>query len=177
MAEEAMDNLIWNDLWVTAHTVKVFELCCSKYADKMRKRKRIFDWYIILMPSLGALLYSIDEVITLIASILTAIGGLLEKIAPTLTQPESELAEIDNLQTSFSKILTELEDAIHSFRLEPNVSDIHLKGSLKKFKKQIDERKSLMGKLIRKSPNNDMLNNEASEYMKLKFTNNYASNE
>lgn len=30
MLGDAMDTLIWNDIWGTAHTVKVYSLCCSK---------------------------------------------------------------------------------------------------------------------------------------------------
>ena len=41
MSGEAMDSLVWNDLWGTAHTVRVYSLCYSRYANKIRKRKRI----------------------------------------------------------------------------------------------------------------------------------------
>lgn len=170
MAEEAMDNLIWNDLWQTAHTVKVYALCCSKYANKMRKRKRHFDIAVIATPGIGALLFPISEYFTLAASILTALGGLLEKFTPIATQPESELNELDNLQTQFNKLLTEIEDSIHSFRLDTSVTDIQLKGFLKKKKTFLDELKTKMDKLVRKSPDSDILNNEAAEYITSKYT-------
>lgn len=48
----------------------------------MRKRKRIIDWAVIIVPSLGALLYPISSYCTLGASILTAISGILEKTLP-----------------------------------------------------------------------------------------------
>ncbi|MBD5194845.1 MAG: hypothetical protein HDS12_02640 [Bacteroides sp.] len=83
----------------------------------MRKRKRIIDWAVIIVPSLGALLYPISSYCTLGASILTAICCILEKTLPLTTQSEADLCKLDNLQTAFEKILTEFEDAIHYFRL------------------------------------------------------------
>lgn len=170
MAGEAMDNLIWNDLWQTAHTVKVYALCCSKYANKMRRRKRFFDWAIVIVPLVGAALFPLSKYCTLGASILTGIGGILEKIPPLATQPENELNELDNLQTQFNKLLTEIEDSIHSFRLDTSVTDIQLKGFLKKKKTLLDELKTNMDKLVRKSPDSDILNKEASEYITSKYT-------
>ena len=177
MAGEVMDNLIWNDLWQTAHTVKVYALCCSKYTNKMRRRKRIFDWAIVIIPFVGAALFPVSKYCTLAASIITGLGALIEKLAPLASQPESELCELDSLQTSFNKILTDIEDSIHTFRLDPNTTDIQLKGFLKKRKTIIDELKTKMDKLVRKSPNSDLLNKEASDYITSKFTVNYTSNE
>ena len=151
-----MDSLIWNDLWGTAHTVKVYSLCCSKYANKMRRRKRIIDWAVIIIPTLGA-------------AILTTICGVLEKALPLTTQSEAELCKLDDLQTTFEKILTELEDAVHSFRLS-DTTDIQLKALLKKKKSTIAGLRTEMDKRVRKAPDSKMLNDEAELYMKSKFT-------
>lgn len=176
MSGEAMDNLIWNDLWGTAHEVKVYALCCSKYANKMRKRKRIIDWAIIIVPAVGAALYPLSSYCTLAAAILTAICGVLEKCLPLTTQSEAELCKLDNLQTSFEKLLVEFEDAVHSFRLD-DTTDIQLKGILRKKKTIIAELRTEMDKLVRKAPDSDMLNAEAERYMKSKFTSNLSPNE
>ena len=169
MSGEAMDSLIWNDLWGTAHTVKVYSLCCSKYANKMRKRKRIIDWAVIIIPTLGALLYPINSFCTLGAAILTAICGVLEKALPLTTQSEAELCKLDDLQTTFEKILTELEDAVHSFRLS-DTTDIQLKALLKKKKSTIAGLRTEMDKRVLKAPDSKMLNDEAELYMNSKFT-------
>lgn len=176
MSGEAMDNLIWNDLWGSAHTVKVYALCCSEYANKMRKRKRIIDWAVIIVPTIGALLYPLSSYCTLGAAIITAICGVLEKALPLTTQSETELCKLDNLQTAFEKILTEFEDAIHSFRLS-DTTDIQLKGLLKKKKTAIAELRTQMDSLVRKAPDSTKLNAEAELYMKSKFTFNYSPNE
>lgn len=169
MPGEAMDSFIWNDIWCSAHTVKVYALCCSKYANNMRKRKRIIDWAIIIIPTIGALLYPLNTYCTLGAAIITAVCGVLEKALPLTTQSESELCKLDNLQTEFEKILTELEDAFHSFRLS-DTTDIQLKELLRKKKTSIAELRTEMDRLVHKSPNSNMLNNEAQLYINSKFT-------
>lgn len=176
MSGEPMDNLIWNDLWGSALTVKVYALCCSKYANKMRKRKRAIDWAIIIVPTIGALLYPLNSYCTLGAAILTAICGVLEKALPLTTQSETELCKLDNLQTEFEKILTEFEDDIHSFRLS-DMDDFQLKDLLKKKKTAIAELRTEMDKLVRKSPDSNLLNEEAELYMNSKFPLNYSPNE
>lgn len=176
MSGEAMDNLVWNDLWASGHTVKVYALCCSKYANQMRKRKRIIDWVVIIVPIIGVALYPISSYYTLVAAIFTALCAIIEKCLPLLTQPEAELCTLDNLQTEFEKILSEIEDAVHSFRID-DTTDIQLKGYLKKWKKHIAVMRTEMDKLVRKAPDSEKLNAEAEIYMYSKFTSILSPNE
>ena len=171
MSGEAMDNHVWKDIWATGHMVKVYALCCSKYSNKMRKRKRIIDWVVIIVPTIGAALYPLNSYYTLAAAIITAICAILEKCLPLSTQPEEELCKLDNLQTEFEKILSEIEDAVHSFRID-KTTDIQLKVYLKKWKNRLAEMRTEMDKLVRKAPNSNVLNKEAENYMKYKFTSN-----
>ncbi len=177
MSGETMDNFIWQDFCQTAHTIKVYAECCTQYTNKMRKRKRAFDWFVILVPAVGACMFPISEYVTLAAAILTTLGGTIEKILPVATQPEAELCELDNLQTDFNKFLTEFEARFHDYRLDPSVTEIQLKDFLEHKKMLLTEMVTKLDKLVRKSPNNDKLNEIASEYINSKFTLNKTSND
>jgi hypothetical protein len=176
MSGETMDIYIWQDFCQTAHTIKVYAGCCTKYANKMRKQKRIFEWLIILITAIGASLFPLSEYFTLGAAILTSLGGVIEKIAPIATQPESELCEIDTLQTKFNILLTDFESRFHDFRMDPNVTDIKIKEFLKSKKTALSEMTTKLDKLVRKSPDSDNLNDIAYEYIKEKFSINSTSN-
>lgn len=164
-----MDSTLWNDLWQTYKQSKAYALCCSKYANKMRKRERIIDWSIIIIPFVGASLFSVSNYCTLGASILTGLIGLFEKTAHLWVQPESDLCKLDSLQKKFEVIVTEIEDTIHAFSLESETNDISVKRFLLSKKKQIAELQIQMDKLVRKTPNEDELNDMAEKYIRSKF--------
>lgn len=172
MTELIMDNHIWNDIRHTAKSAKVYALCCSKYANKMRKRNHIIEWLMIIIPAVGAGTYLISSVCALWSTIITAACNFIKKVDPIVTQSESELSKLDGLQTDFNKICTKLENAFHSFRLQPDVTDTDLLNILNDTKAEIDELRTQMDKIVRKTPNEDLLNNEASEYINNKFNSN-----
>lgn len=168
MSGETMDNFIWNDLWYTAQTAKVYELCCTRYANKMRRRNHIYEWIIIALPLVGALLYKLNPLFTLAASILTGVEAILEKFKPFLTQSEKELSELGILQGKFSEILSDIEDGILSFKVD-STTDADLKDLLAKKKKQISKLTPLLDSIVRKVPQNDNLNDEALQYLNSKY--------
>ena len=168
MSGETMDNLVWKDLWYTAQTVKVYELCCTRYSNKMKRRNRIYEWIIIALPLIGAALYKLNPLFTLIASILTGLEAILEKFKPFLTQSEKELSELQVLQGKFAEILSDIEDGILSFRVD-SATDSDLKTLLTKKKKQISKLSPLLDSIVRTVPDNEHLNDEALNYLNSKY--------
>ncbi len=169
MNNKTMDVHIWNDLWQTCWTAKVFALCCSVYANSMRRRNKVVDIAIIILPALGSCAFYFSAYITLVGSILTSICALLVKVLPQIIQSDAELCKLDDLQTKFNLIITNCFDCAQDFRLKEDFSDIDVKEFIKAKKLEIDDLSTQVDKLVRKAPDSDKLNKEAEIYMNQKF--------
>lgn len=165
-----MDSMLWSDLWHTAKSARVYALCCMNYADKMRKRQRGFDWVITLVPGISAALFNVSAYITLIGAGLTPFINLLKESSHLALLPEKDLVRLDELYIAFSKILIDLEDSLQTYRLSPELSDIQIQKRITLLKNQIHVLLTDLNRIVRKIPNEDKLNEDAENYLQLKFT-------
>lgn len=169
MTEEHMDSLLWQDFWQLAYDTKLHELCCSAYANRMRRRSRWYGWGVIVVPGIFALLTPLWDYFPLIGCGLTSIGGILAKTQPLATQSESDLDKLNSFQKEFSQICVKLEKLFHLYRLDDSIGNLEVNNSLNDLKVKITKIKPEMDKLVRRVPNNKKLNKRATEYANSKF--------
>lgn len=162
-----MDSLIWHSLYDLIKRSYQQTLCCQRYVDRKRKCKRILDWSLVAIPGIGGLLYFWKPVATLIASFSTAIVGFLNKVVPYITQPESELKELDNLSLKIGTIRADAENLVMKYREDKSFGDYEVRTSYHKLQKALDAievRTNVLLHHISKRENN-FLEKETIQYL------------
>lgn len=168
MSKEPMDTLIWNNLYWLIERSYQQTLCCQRYVDKKRKLKRFVDWAMVIIPGVGGLLYFWEPVAAVISTFSTAGIGLLNKITPILTQPESELAELDDISRKYSSIRADAENLVMKFREDDSFKDADVRKALHKLQKSADDLEVRTNVLFRhiSEKENIFLKTETEKYLK-----------
>ena len=148
MVDKTMETLLWNSLYGLIERSYQQNLCCQRYVDRKRKQKRVIDWIMVLVPGVGSLLYFWEPVATVFAAASTAVLGLINNITPVLTQPESELSEIDEYAKQFSQIRIEAENLVMRYTQEKDFGDNEVRKIYVKLQKQLEEIEVVTNKLF-----------------------------
>lgn len=171
MEEKTMDTLLWNSLYGLIERSYQQTLCCHRYVDRKRKLKRVIDWIMVLVPGIGGLLYFWEPVATAFAAASTAVLGLINNLIPVLTQPDSELSEIDEYAKQFSQIRINAENLVMRYTQEQEFGDNDVRKSYVKLQKQLEDIEVITNKLFRhiSAKENNQLEIETKKYLE-KYT-------
>ncbi|MBD5452096.1 MAG: hypothetical protein HDR25_05600 [Lachnospiraceae bacterium] len=167
MADKTMETLLWNSLYGLIERSYQQNLCCQRYVDRKRKQKRVIDWIMVLVPGIGSLLYFWEPIATVFASASTAVLGLINNITPVLTQPESELSEIDEYAKQFSQIRIEAENLVMRYTQEKDFGDNEVRKVYVKLQKQLEDVEIVTNKLFHhiSTKENNYLEIETKKYL------------
>lgn len=162
-----MDTLLWKSLYGLIERSYQQTLCCHRYVDRKRKLKRAIDWIMVLVPGIGGLLYFWEPVATAFAAGSTAVLGLINNITPELTQPESELSEIDGYAKQFSQIRIDAENLVMRYMQEQEFGDNNIRKIYVKLQKQLEDIEVITNKLFRhiSEKENNYLKIETKKYL------------
>ena len=86
-----------NRIWEELKQAKANILGLQKYTDKQRSYNRWYNGILAFTASVGALGYSINEIIPFITSIIIGITSIAKSILPNFLQSAQDLSELDVL--------------------------------------------------------------------------------
>lgn len=96
-------------IWEELKQAKVNIICLQKYTDRKRSKNRIYNAFVALTSSAGALGYVINEMIPVYTSIAVGFFSIVKSILPNFIQTEPELSELDNLSDFYVQYMNSLE--------------------------------------------------------------------
>lgn len=98
-----------NRIWEELKQAKANILGLQKYTDKQRSYNRWYNGILAFTASVGALGYSINEIIPFITSIIIGITSIAKSILPNFLQSAQELSELDVLSDFYVRYMNSLE--------------------------------------------------------------------
>lgn len=98
-----------NRIWEELKQAKANILGLQKYTDKQRSYNRWYNCILAFTASVGALGYSINEIIPFITSIIIGITSIAKSILPNFLQSAQDLSELDVLSDFYVRYMNSLE--------------------------------------------------------------------
>lgn len=98
-----------NRIWEELKQAKTNIVCIQKYTDTRRKWNRYYSAFVGILSGIGALGYSINEMIPVFTSIIIGIVSVTKSVIPNLMQTEPELSKLDELYSFYARYLNNLE--------------------------------------------------------------------
>ena len=98
-----------NRIWEELKQAKANILGLQKYTDKQRSYNRWYNGILAFTASVGALGYSINEIIPFITSIIIGITSIAKSILPNFLQRAQDLSELDVLSDFYVRYMNSLE--------------------------------------------------------------------
>lgn len=98
-----------NRIWEELKQAKANILGLQKYTDKQRSYNRWYNGILAFTASVGALGYSINEIIPFITSIIIGITSIAKSILPNFLQSAQDLSELDILSDFYVRYMNSLE--------------------------------------------------------------------
>ena len=98
-----------NRIWEELKQAKANILGLQKYTDKQRSYNRWYNGILAFTASVGAVGYSINEIIPFITSIIIAITSIAKSILPNFLQSAQDLSELDVLSDFYVRYMNSLE--------------------------------------------------------------------
>ena len=98
-----------NRIWEELKQAKANILGLQKYTDKQRSYNRWYNVILAFTASVGALGYSINEIIPFITSIIIGITSIAKSILPNFLQSAQDLSELDVLSDFYVRYMNSLE--------------------------------------------------------------------
>jgi|LAHS01.1.fsa_nt_gb hypothetical protein len=142
-------SAIRQQIWEEMKTSKTYIICCRSYTSNMRKKNRRFQFIIILLTTLGAFGFFLNEWCAFASSLIPVFGELVKKLIPQMSQPEEELGKLDSIASEFEETLYELIPLWNRHE-DGSVNDEQANIELPKIIKGQSDKKDIMNKLVRK---------------------------
>lgn len=101
--------IVRNRIWEELRQAKCNIICLQRYTDRVRKRSRFFNTFMIFCASIGAIGGVYKQYIAVVASFLIAVSSILKALLPNVIQSDQELSDLDRLMDFYSKYLNALE--------------------------------------------------------------------
>lgn len=98
-----------NRIWEELKQAKANILGLQKYTDKQRSYNRWYNGILAFTASVGALGYSINEIIPFITSIIIGVTSIAKSILPNFLQSAQDLSELDVLSDFYVRYMNSLE--------------------------------------------------------------------
>lgn len=98
-----------NRIWEELKQAKANILGLQKHTDKQRSYNRWYNGILAFTASVGALGYSINEIIPFITSIIIGITSIAKSILPNFLQSAQDLSELDVLSDFYVRYMNSLE--------------------------------------------------------------------
>lgn len=99
-----------NRIWEELKQAKANIICIQKYTDKRRGYNRLYNGFIAITASAGALGSLINEQIPLISSIVIGFVSIIKSVLPTFVQSENELSSLDLLCDFYLSYMNSMEN-------------------------------------------------------------------
>ena len=97
-----------NRIWEELKQAKANILGLQKYTDSRRSWARWYNGIIAAVASLGAIGYSLDEIIPFVSSVIVGALSIAKSIAPNFIQSAQELSELDMLSDFYVRYMLSL---------------------------------------------------------------------
>lgn len=104
-----------NRIWEELKQSKANIIGLQKYTDNRRAWSRWYNGIVAFVAAVGALGYSIDEIIPFITSIIVGVMAIAKSITPTFLQTAQELSELDILSDFYVRYMNSLEEIWYDF--------------------------------------------------------------
>ena len=104
-----------NRIWEELKQAKANILGLQKYTDSRRSWARWYNGIIAAVASLGAIGYSLDEIIPFVSSVIVGALSIAKSIAPNFIQSAQELSELDMLSDFYVRYMNSLEKIWYDF--------------------------------------------------------------
>lgn len=168
MPKKEMDTLVWNNLYWMIERSYQQTLCCQRYVDRKRKAKRRINLALVIIPGLSGLAYFWEPVATAVGAGITAIGQFFNNVLPLLSQPDTDLSELDELSKKFADVCNEAENLVVKFKTEKEFGNSQIQKIYKKLQERLNELESRSNVLIHHVSNkeNNYLKQETLIYLK-----------
>ncbi len=158
---------IRNKLWEEIKSADINVRAILWYNNRHRTYNRLYDTFIAVVASAGALLYPIESKLPLISSIVIAMTSLVKAIFPQFIQSEKELTDLDRISDYYESYKNDLESLFYKFD-KREIDEKSLADKLFEEIKNSEGRKTAMNRLIRRLSDSRMhkLQLEEDEYLK-----------
>lgn len=104
-----------NRIWEELKQAKANILCLQKYTDKRRAKNRLYNSFIAITASAGALGYAVNEYVPFVTSITVGFVSIVKSIMPGFLQTEPELSELDGLSDFYVRYMNSIEKIWYDF--------------------------------------------------------------
>lgn len=105
---------VGNAIWEEMNIAKTYTRHIQMYNDKQRKRKRYYDYFMLIVAiTLSIVLALSNEIYKEIAAYVAIVSMIIDKIKEPFKlwfQPEEELSKLDDIANDYALYLTQLEE-------------------------------------------------------------------
>ena len=158
------DSYIVNRVWIEMYRIKSWLIQIELYTHRKRQNTKIVTILIIVTSLLSFLCAIIQPFmhsnlqeytficnwVIGISSITAALSTVVRDFMPQITQPESEICELDKLHDFYTDYFHQLEIAfMQRYSSDPDMNDKRLTQSFTKIAKTEGDNQSRMNRLIR----------------------------
>ena len=98
-----------NRIWEELKYAKVNITCIQRYTDKMRRRARAVNAFVVFCSVGGSLGGSWNKWVAVIGASMVAVASIAKSLFPNFIQSEQELSELDRLLDFYSRYMNGLE--------------------------------------------------------------------
>lgn len=167
-----------NRIWEELKQAKAYIVCIQKYTDRKRSRNRWFNAFVAIASSVGALGYTVNELIPVGTSIAVGFVSIVKSVLPNFLQTEPELSELDNLSDFYIHYMNSLEKLWYEHEYN-HVGEKEIMERFFELKESECDKESMMNKGIRYISDRFQkeINKEAEEYINKVYFQKYPKTE
>lgn len=165
-------------IWEELKQAKANIICLQKYIDKKRSRNRWYNVFVAVVSSVGALGYTINELVPVYTSILVGVISIAKSIMPNFLQTEPELSELDNLSNFYVSYMNSLERIWYDYE-NNHMNDKATVDAFFELKESECDKQSVMNRGVRSISRRfqSEINEEAEVYINRVYFEQYPNNE
>ena len=182
------DSFIVNRVWIEMHRIKSWLIQIELYTHRKRHNAKVVTFLIIATSLLSVLCAIIQPFIHSnlqeyaficnwiigISSITAALSTVVRDFMPQVTQPESEICELDKLHDFYTDYLHQLEIVfMQRYSSDPEMNDKKLTNCFTRIAKSEGDNQSRMNRLIRGLTNSEKktIDERTVNYFQVTFNN------
>lgn len=162
-------------IWAEMYKIKGFLLQIERYTDRKRHNNRIGTFVVVgfSLTSAVSAFFPDYKLITIISAISVAATTVVKEFIPLLTQPESDLCELDRIHMYYEKYLSSME-YIYNQWLNKRFDEKKLGIEFEKLKDTREDRETTLNRLCRKmtQAERDYIKDETKKYFNITFPDN-----
>lgn len=170
--EEKID--VGNAIWEEMNIAKTYTRHIQMYNDKQRKRKRIYDYFMLTIAiTLSIVVILSDEMFRDIAAYVAIVSMIVDKIKEPFKlwfQPEEDISKLDNISNNYALYLTHLEE-LYTQLLNGYIQAREACTQFYKLKSEANSYSTIVNKYMRFANKNisRLAQDEAEQYLTTRF--------